>query len=88
MRATVDTTPYSPLYPVAIVKGNPNLQPYEANNFDLAYEYYYAEGSYFALNYFRKDIDGYHGSANSSGEFNGVTDISQSDFFLDLIARF
>ena len=87
MRATVDTTPYSPLYPVAIVKGNPNLQPYEANNFDLAYEYYYAEGSYFALNYFRKDIDGYHGSANSSGEFNGVTDISQSDFFLDLIAR-
>ena len=66
MRATVDVTPFSFQYPTAIIKGNPDLQPYEAKNLDLAYEYYYAEGSYFAVNYFRKDIEGYHGSQNGS----------------------
>ena len=85
MRATMDVTPYSPLYPTAIIRGNPDLQPYESENLDLAYENYYAEGSYFAVNYFRKDISGYHGSQNGSGSFNGVTDISQSQFFLDLL---
>ena len=87
MRATVDTTPYSSQYPVSVIKGNPNLQPYEAENLDLAYEYYYAEGSYFALNYFRKNINGWHGSQNGSGSFNGVTDIGQSQFFLDLLEQ-
>ncbi|MDG2091703.1 MAG: TonB-dependent receptor, partial [SAR86 cluster bacterium] len=85
MRATVDTTPYSSQYPVSVIKGNPNLQPYEAENLDLAYEYYYADGSYFAVNYFRKNINGWHGSQNGSGSFNGVTDIGQSQFFLDLL---
>ena len=42
-------------YPLTISSGNPNLQPYESVNLDLAYEHYYAEGSYFAVNYFRKD---------------------------------
>ena len=87
MRATVDVTPFSFQYPTAIIKGNPDLQPYEAKNLDLAYEYYYAEGSYFAVNYFRKDIEGYHGSQNGSGMFNGVTDIGQSQFFLDLLEQ-
>ena len=27
--------------------GNPNLEPLESENIDLAYEYYYDEGSYF-----------------------------------------
>ena len=87
MRATVDTTPYSSQYPVSVIKGNPNLQPYEAENLDLAYEYYYADGSYFAVNYFRKNINGWHGSQNGSGSFNGVTDIGQSQFFLDLLEQ-
>jgi TonB-dependent receptor len=86
MRATVDVSAYSPLYPTSISRGNPNLQPYESENLDLAYEHYYAEGSYFAVNYFRKDIDGYHGSQNGSGSFNGVTDIAQSEFFQTLLA--
>ena len=46
-------------YPLTISSGNPNLQPYEAVNLDLAYEHYYAEGSYFAVNYFRKEIDNF-----------------------------
>ena len=86
MRATMDISPYSPLFPTSISRGNPNLQPYESTNLDLAYEHYYAEGSYFALNYFQKDIDGYHGSQSGTGSFNDVTDIAQSDFFQNLIA--
>jgi len=86
MRATMDISAYSPLYPTSISKGNPNLQPYESTNLDLAYEYYYAEGSYFAVNYFQKEIDGYHGSQTGNGSFNGVTDIAQSDFFQTLLA--
>ena len=85
MRTTMDVGTYSTLAPTSLVKGNPNLQPYESTNLDLAYEYYYAEGSYFAFNYFKKDIEGYHGSANSSGSFNNVGDISQGDFFKNLL---
>jgi len=36
--------------------GNPGLLPLESKNFDLAFEWYYSEGSYAALGYFRKDI--------------------------------
>jgi TonB-dependent receptor len=36
--------------------GNPDLQPLESKNFDIAFENYYAEGSYVAVNYFRKKI--------------------------------
>ena len=56
--------------------GNPDLQPYESVNLDLAYEYYYAEGSYFAVNYFRKDISDYRASLRS-GPFNGVRDVTR-----------
>ena len=43
----------------------------------MAYEYYYAEGSYFALNYFRKEIKDYHGAGLNSGPFNGVRDVTR-----------
>ena len=86
MRTTSDISAYSTLSPTSVTKGNPQLQPYESTNLDLAYEYYYAEGSYFAFNYFRKDISGYHGSQNTSGSFNDVTDIAQSAFFKALLA--
>lgn len=39
--------------------GNPDLQPYESKNLDLGIEWYYDSGSYVALNYYKKDIDGY-----------------------------
>ena len=41
---------------------NPNLSPYESDNLDLAFEWYYDEGSYAAIAYFRKDVDGYIGT--------------------------
>ena len=50
----------------------------ESINLDLAYEFYYAEGSYFALNYFRKEIKDYHGAGLNSGPFNGVRDVTEA----------
>ena len=42
-------------------QGNPGLKPLESKNFDLSFEWYYDEGSYVSVGYFRKDIDNYIG---------------------------
>lgn len=60
--------------------GNPDLEPLTSTNFDISYENYYAEGSYFAVNLFRKDVEGFIGSRTVTGQtFEGLTDPSQSD---------
>ena len=41
--------------------GNPQLKPYRSTNIDLAYENYYKEGSYVALNLFHKDLEDFIG---------------------------
>ena len=75
--STVNVGAFDSRYPLTLGTGNPDLQPYESVNIDLAYEYYYAEGSYFAVNYFRKDISDYHGAGLNSGPFNGVRDVTR-----------
>ena len=67
---------YTPFTPRQVFSGNPNLQPYTSENFDVAYEHYYKEGSYFAVNYFRKDISDYHGSGQGTTSFNNVADVT------------
>ena len=42
--------------------GNPDLNPLLSTNWDISYENYYAEGSYFAVNYFRKEIKDFIGN--------------------------
>ena len=42
-------------------QGNPALKPLESWNYDLSLEWYYAEGSYASVGWFRKDIDNYVG---------------------------
>ena len=66
---------YSTLYPMTISSGNPDLEPYKSTNFDLAYEYYYKEGSYVALNYFVRQLEDFTAAGFSQGSYNGVTDI-------------
>lgn len=39
--------------------GNPTLKPYLADNYDLAVEWYYKPNSYFAANYFLKDVSNF-----------------------------
>ena len=47
-------------------RGNPNLEPFESDNLDLSFEWYYTEGSYFSVGYFTKDVKNFIGFA----EFN------------------
>ncbi|NIB42765.1 TonB-dependent receptor [Pseudomaricurvus alkylphenolicus] len=55
--------------------GNSDLDPLMSTNFDIAYENYYAEGSYFGVNYFRKKISGFIGSRTSNDQpIDGLTD--------------
>ncbi len=59
--------------------GNPNLKPLMSTNFDVSYENYYGEESYFAVNYFRKDIKDFIGTRTVTGQtVNGLTDPAQS----------
>ncbi|MDH3806380.1 MAG: TonB-dependent receptor, partial [Gammaproteobacteria bacterium] len=44
-------------------QGDPGLLPLESQNYDLSFEWYYTEGSYASIAYFRKDIDNYVGNA-------------------------
>ena len=41
--------------------GNPTLKPLLSHNFDVSWEWYYGEGSYASVGYFRKNIDNYVG---------------------------
>lgn len=66
-------------FQVTASAGNPDLDPLESTNFDISYENYYAPGSYFAINYFYKDIEGFVGSRTETGvTIEGLTDPSQS----------
>lgn len=51
--------------------GNPDLDPYEATNYDLSYEYYGKNTSY-SLGFFWKDIENAIYPLVTSGTFNGI----------------
>ena len=52
--------------------GNPELKPLEANQFDLAYENYFADDGYFALSFFYKDLKNWHRNSNALSDFSNV----------------
>ncbi|WP_231758045.1 TonB-dependent receptor [Microbulbifer elongatus] len=55
-------------------KGNPQLKPMLANQFDASYEWYYDDTSLLALTYFFKDIDSYtFGVTNIEPRYNEQT---------------
>ena len=39
--------------------GNPGLQPFTSDNFDLSFEWYYDEGSYASIGYYRKQVENF-----------------------------
>ncbi len=43
-------------------RGNPDLKPFESTNFDLALEWYYGEGSYASVGYFKKNGENFVGT--------------------------
>ena len=61
LRPTTSISDYRPGAATAS-SGNPDLNPYLADNFDLSWEWYYGEGSYVSVAYFFKQIDDYIGT--------------------------
>lgn len=57
--------------------GNPELEPLEANQFDLAYENYFAEDGYFSVAFMYKDIKNWHRDRSILTDF---TDVYRPDF--------
>jgi TonB-dependent receptor len=55
--------------------GNPGLLPYVADNLDLTYENYYAEGSYFAIGYWRKIVDNFLQTRITQETFGDIRDV-------------
>ena len=53
-------------------RGNPNLLPFEAQNYDLSLEYYYGVDSYAAVGYFIKDVDNFIGTSSVVEETFGL----------------
>lgn len=54
--------------------GNPNLQPFESNNFDLTWEWYFDDASYVALGYYRKDVKNFITQGLNVLTFDGLRD--------------
>lgn len=53
--------------------GNPELEPFRANQVDLSAEYYFGEGGLFAVTGFYKDLKTYITTATQQVDIDGVT---------------
>jgi TonB-dependent receptor len=52
--------------------GNPGLKPLESENFDLMAEWYYDEGSYVSLGFFRKDVSNWISTGYEQSQIFGL----------------
>ncbi|WP_273021625.1 TonB-dependent receptor [Rheinheimera sp.] len=64
-------------------EGNTNLQPFESTNLDLSLEYYYAEGSYASVGYFKKDVKNFIANETVEAQFDGLHDIYLGPRYLE-----
>ncbi|WP_215395944.1 TonB-dependent receptor [Rheinheimera oceanensis] len=67
-------------------QGNTNLLPFESTNLDLSLEYYYAEGSYAAVGYFKKDVDNFIQTTITELTIDGLHDVLNGPRYLQAIA--
>ncbi|MEX2499929.1 MAG: TonB-dependent receptor [Wenzhouxiangellaceae bacterium] len=58
----------------SVSSGNPDLQPFVSDNFDLALEWYYAPGSYVSAGFFNKLVDNFLISTTEEQTFEGLRD--------------
>ena len=56
--------------------GNPDLEPFTSDNFDLSFEWYYQEGSYASIGYYRKLVDNFIVTEQIDTEFANLLDPS------------
>ncbi len=64
-------------------EGNTNLLPFESTNLDLTLEYYYAEGSYASVGYFKKDVKNFIANDSLDMQFEGLHDIYLGPRYLE-----
>lgn len=79
---------------IELVSGNPFLKPITATQFDLSYEWYFADAGSFTFSYFYKDLEDYWiGSAGNpgnsvlSGGVAGVETFTNNGTTLDISRR-
>lgn len=56
--------------------GNPSLVPFTSDNFDLSFEWYYDEGSYASIGYYRKQVDNFIVTEQVDTQFADLRDPS------------
>jgi len=57
-------------------QGNPDLDPFTSDNFDLSFEYYYSEGSYASIGYYRKQVENFIVRNQIDTQFDNLRDPS------------
>lgn len=58
--------------------GNPFLEPYKVNQFDLSLEYYQENGNAYSIAYFYKDITDFISTQSNQASYSGSTVIDQN----------
>ena len=61
--------------------GDPGLEPLESTNYDISFEWYYGEGSYASVGYFRKDVENYVAIATRASEPFGLPHPGNGQWF-------
>ncbi len=56
-------------------QGNTDLKPFESTNLDVSLEWYYGEGSYASVGYYKKSVENFIGSTIDSITIDGFNDI-------------
>jgi TonB-dependent receptor len=67
-------------------RGNPDLKPFESDNIDLTFEWYYDEGSYAAIGYFMKDSKNFIGRTTVEETTFNLTHPAQGDRYDEAVA--
>lgn len=67
-------------------QGNTSLLPFESTNLDLSLEYYYGEGSYASLGYFKKDVDNFIQTQITETTIDGLHDILNGPRYQEALA--
>lgn len=73
LRASLNLQPPFRPEEARAAQGNPGLEPYESENFDVSAEWYYADDSYISLAYFTKDVSNFIGTTEFDQTFPGLT---------------
>ncbi len=67
--------------------GDPSLVPLESKNYDISFEWYYAEGSYASVGYFRKDVENYVAIATRASTPFNLPHPGQGQWFNECAAQ-